>query len=193
MSREIDRYPVISAMRRDDKNTYEWLRTYANAGTADLEDAWQRPVRHNRKIERMALWNVLETGEHCMRIRDSERHLIRPALGDVETRYDLEASIRTVPELLPFTESERYKLRTMPDDPRGRNVELLRFHRAMGHEDGPYSIEHGPPELLDRWHQWLWVKGDLSVRGESPNPDAQVLSEGCYRLAGSLAILLEAA
>lgn len=151
-------------------NFYSRMQFHAGGATKYLYESWKRPKRHNKRIERAALWHTVGLEEDCGRALKPEHSLLLlpPPSTDVKTRYELQAAIRTVEATFPFTSSERDALR--------RDLEL-----GNAHFDDEGSI--GEPELVDQWHEWLWMdehrepKTSVEAIGASA-----VLGEGCARL-----------
>jgi hypothetical protein len=100
-----------------------------------------------------------------------------PPETDVQIRYELQAGMHTVHHSLPFTLPERDAL---------RSVDMLsdfdfKSERIVSRE----------PELVERWHQWLWTDAH-----QMPQTDVQalgmsaILAEGCTRLTRVLPKIL---
>lgn len=161
--------------------TYTRMQTHAGEVVRQLGYAWKRPVRHNRRIERAALWYTLHVARDCDRILDpaGTPDYVQPVTGDALARYDTEAAIRTIPETLPLTRREREILSGNQDR---RNFE---FEHGIG------NVALGQLALVERWHEWLWTTPTTtSARRASPNPTAELLIMGCARLANGLARIL---
>lgn len=159
---------------------YQQLEMCAGRAAEYLHEAWQRPVRHNRRIERAALFYTM--------IVDEQREvafwpinppdLLLPEGADTETHYELQAGLRTVEHQLPFRPEQRRAL-LAPD-----------VIREYEFESG--AIEKREPLAVATWHQWLWTtrrEGRRTIA--EPSAAASVLHEGCTRLAGSLAVILQ--
>jgi hypothetical protein len=102
----------------------QWNATEAAGQFAAVS---KRPVRHNRAIERAALWHTLALDKDCARILETNSwsQLVRPKTGIVRSRYEAEAAIRTIPSLLPFSSAESGILhRNMGD---GKDPKSFRF------------------------------------------------------------------
>lgn len=152
-----------------------------------MYEAWRRPVRHNRRIEREVLWHTVHLIKDCRDLLEWHRDdsFVTLPLPDPAKRYDIEAAIRTIPALIPFTQ---YECEAIRSSEQYRD----RFFSADGYENGVRGIGITQPELLARWHEWLWVSKEPSQRAAEPNPEAQALYAGYTRLAegmlGALAI-----
>jgi hypothetical protein len=159
-----------------------WLRTCSEMVVIGLNEAWQRSVRHNRMIERAALWSVLQvSGASTADVSLQKRALAQ--FRDADARYQFEASLRTIPDLLPFTERER---RSLGSHGEGGDI----WFSSGSTENGRTGVADYEPELTARWYSWLWVEGDPTTRGEEPSLEAQVLAQGCAHLAQALGIIL---
>jgi hypothetical protein len=167
---------------REQIATYISVQGFAYFTAAHLRDVWKRPVRHNRHIERAALWYALDVGNACERLLDpgNEGQYLRPSNGDATARYDAEAAIRTIPSILPFIERERRVLSENKD--RGNNFQ---FEHGIG------DVTLGQLALVERWHDWLWTPPDSSSeRRASPGSDAEILAVACTRLTNALGDVL---
>lgn len=147
--------------------------------TADrMDESWQRPVRHNPKLERSALWHAIALEGQCRRAVGDEFiptiFPLRQESADAEVRYEVEAATRTIPSLIPFASSELAQL------------------REAGAGAYPETMAIREPELAAEWHRWLWEGGS----GHKPDADqgeAAMLGIATRRLADGLhQILYEA-
>lgn len=155
---------------------YSLMNLNAGGAAFYLYQSWERPKRHNMRIERAAMWYTLMLDRDCGRALTSpDTSLLMPPGTDVQTRYELQAGINTVRHCLPWTHSEREILRS----PLNQMVEDYEF---IGGE-----IVAREPALADRWHQWLWMgqHGEPQTSIEALGASA-VLAEGCKRLSGVL-------
>jgi hypothetical protein len=147
-----------------------------------MQEAWRRPVRHNRKIERAALTSTVRIERYCRHLLMGDMgSFLTPPLPDPAKRYDIESAIRTIPSVIPFTRYECESIRDTKWDEAG-------FYAGV--DDDPGITR---PELLTRWHEWLWTpKADSGQRTDEPNPEAQALAASYARLSegmlGALAI-----
>ena len=151
--------------------------------------------------------DVVRMAQKLMQARDGQRPARRPRAGNGEAlepghplrlwppdartdvRYELQASIRMIDATVPFTASERQALTDGPlqaflDARRGvfSDEALARHeHRLADHE----------PELVARWHQWLWQdeldRPQTNVRAMGASA---VLAHSYEQLASSLYIIL---
>ncbi len=160
------------------------LRWDAAQAHGYLRQSWRRPVRHNLGIERWALWHVLDLNNDCHKaIMGWEdwysRYLMRPPIGELTARYEVQAGILTVHHVIPFDSAERERL----DKPRSVGPGV--WHDVIGEQE---------PDLIERWHTWLWTdeqgnqvrRDDLDQLGASAT-----LAEACGRLAVSLSPLVD--
>lgn len=134
--------------RMSDYNAYMRLRQAAAHTYHNVTESWKRPKRHNRKIERAALFWSLQLDDECVTIANRHIALPRPDTADVATRYEVQAGIRTVRAILPFTSRERA---TMP----GR-TEIWR-NPEFEADDPSMGLPLPDHRLVERWHQWLWM------------------------------------
>jgi hypothetical protein len=159
----------------DGISVYLRMQWDATEAVTKFTEASKRPVRHNQRIERAALWHVLSLDEDCARILDPAGwpHLVRPKTGVTRSRYEAEAAIRTIPELVPFTPQESDTLRY------NQHLHNFQFEHGIG------DVARGQLALCERWHEWLWTAGS-SARAQVRNPESKVLEVGCARLSVAL-------
>jgi hypothetical protein len=142
-----------------------------------LGEAWKRPVRHNKRIERTALWYALEVDKDYAEVLSMPKPFsllrdLRPE-AEVEERYEVQAAMHTIHHHLPFTAEER-------------NV----LHRAqsMSHDsfEGESVAARGPA-LVQRWHSWVW-EDERQVPQTSVEAlgASAIVAEGYFRLTQSL-------
>lgn len=180
-SEEVSRLP-LRGMVSEQIGIYTRMQTFAEQVVIQLGNAWKRPVRHNRRLERAALWYTLYVADDCNRLLDpnDRRQYLRPRTGEAKHRYEAEAAIRTIPDVLPFTRQERQALNGNKD--RRNNLE---FEHGIG------ATALGQTALVERWHDWLWTSPDGgSERRASPGSDAEVFSVACVRLSNALGEIL---
>lgn len=150
---------------------------HAKSAARWMTEAWRRPVHQNRRIENTALWYAMSLEERCRPgVADEPWRDLLQATNTPSTRYEIEAAVRCLPLMLPFTGDELDSLRT-----------------ASGAQDIEFAqgtlISHS--SLFSRWALWLWNVSTTSQRW-TPNREAQAFAEGCERLAASIgAVLLE--
>lgn len=174
--------PLLRGVPFEQLGTYSRMRSVAYFAVGHLSEAWKRPVRHNRRIERAALWYALDIADDCERLLDpaDRGRYLRPTTGDAEARYDAEAAIRTIPNVLPFTSREREML--------GANRDV-RNNFQFEHGIGDAAL--GQLALAERWHDWLWTPPESPLeRRASPGSDAEVLAMACTRLTIALGEVL---
>jgi hypothetical protein len=171
----------FAVLSEDDRRSYGQMVSTARAVVQELGKAWRHPSRHDQERERAALWNVLGLDQACSQIleEDDKSQLLHPSIGATAMRYDVEAGIHMIPELLPYTQEERQSLRSNP------------AYRSRDFGHGIYD-EH---LLVFQWHLWIWERRHMVDEGRFvsvPSPDGQLLAEGCGRLADSLQHILTA-
>jgi hypothetical protein len=125
-----------------------WTRIHKEAkGTARfLALSWKRSDPRSPAIERAALDHTLALEMRCQTaISISSIEVPYPMLplsrelGTPKARYDVEASCRMIPGLLPYTELD------LPD------IRSLRGYNIDNRPDAERATE-----LFARWHNWLW-------------------------------------
>jgi hypothetical protein len=161
------------------KHFYSLLAMDAGSAAFNLYEAWERPVRHNKKIERLALWHTVRLDEECERASSDMRllpHLtFSPSNAMLETRYDIQAAIATVPQLVPFTGSERNR---------------LRVPTQKTFEDWGEDMSARESELVDRWHVWLWLENSRTRDPDADRGNASALALAARGLADGLRSVL---
>jgi hypothetical protein len=153
---------------------FDLLHFYAAGAIDHLEASWKRPGRHNKKIERLAMWYSVSLELGCEQIRspDSPAHLYYRSLavGNPETRYDIESAVQLIPPLFPYANpDEKSRLRAFSD---------------RSFEDWGETMAQREPRLVAQWHSWLWQKGNLSIEGD--HGQASVFAVAVSRLATGL-------
>jgi hypothetical protein len=167
----------LSSESRHGISVYMRMQWNAAEATGHLASASKRPVRHNRRIERAALWYVLSLDDDCARIVDPIgpwHKLVRPKTGEIESRYEAEAAIRTIPHLVPFSPWESKKLRA------SQNLSNFQFEHYVGDIACEYSL------LFERWHDWLWAASS-SDHVTTQSPESSELKLSCAQLSAALA------
>lgn len=144
-------------------------------GTAwHLRQAWARPVRHNRRIERGALWGALLLDAECRQALASDplQSLLSPPTGSLNARYELQAGIRVVTNIMPFTLEERQRL-----CPTG--VQDYQFETE--------DVTNREPEVVERWHNWVWTDTEREPQTSARALGASaLLAEAGNRISDSL-------
>jgi hypothetical protein len=147
-------------------------------GTAEfLRESWNRPKRHNRRIERAALWYTVSLDQGCQRaLHPAQNKLLLPPSTDQEIRYELQAGIRTVHDTFPFSPRER---------------ELLEYEVEKGNPRFENDDVILASDLVQRWHGWLWMD-DQGVPQNSTEAlgSSAILAEACMRLCDVLPQLM---
>lgn len=155
-----------------------YARMYASAGglTWNLEEAWKRRVRHNERLERTALYSGLLLARECtLTLEEDRAEVLMPEGASTAQRYELQGGMRAVYYGLPFSQGERRRLYGSYEGMRN----LLAFQVR--------KLEDNEPDLVARWHQWLWPEG---TEGRWPATDdfgvVDVLAEGARRLRATI-------
>jgi hypothetical protein len=175
-------------LTQHERSIYRWLGSCAAQTAGLLHAAWQRPFRHNKVIERAALWNVIRVEGWCdtMLHQAPYQHLMRPKASDAATRYEFEAAIRTIPELLPFQPNERKAL---------HRASTRKYDSEFGIEDvedGVPGIGRLYPELTNRWHRWIWSpEPHRASQPDTPSLESEIMAQACTHLARSIGAILE--
>jgi hypothetical protein len=163
-----------SVIERASSPSYQVMSLTAGAAAVHMHQSWRRPVRHNRQIERAALWNCLRLDLGCAAI-------IRHGLGASDglglepiDRYQLHAAAYIVHHNLPYGEEERAEL--LPGD-------------SLGQFEFPDEPRPGGREitLVERWHGWLWEQPEPSGKTPAvPSAVGVMVAEACSRIADAL-------
>lgn len=147
---------------------WEESRGYAAGAAWSLQESWKRPVRHNRRLERLALWYTVKLDENCaMAVNPDARVFPLTATAfDPEARYEVTAALREIPRLVPFA--------------LGRD----RLRQPIGYQLETWGKEMAvrEPSLVDDWREWLWTSPRAPVDPED-HGDASVLAIACSRFA----------
>lgn len=134
----------------------DWTMIYDDAyGVAgNLTESWKRRVRHNKALERLALWHTVRLELHCEKITAVHSNISKAAVlasGPPYARYEIAAAISMIPALPPFTEFE---------------LQRLRVNTGEVFERWGDDMAEREPTLVETWHEWLW-QGDFNDRGQA--------------------------
>ncbi len=147
-----------------------------------LHQSWERPVRHNRKIERTALWYAVHLESVCERVSDDPdlqpRILPLPPSDATppEVRYEFEAAVRAIPPLFPLDRQEIKQI-------------LTPTWESVDEWVGPAEERHAP--LLERWHAWLWAEeGSEQAHPQGDHGESSVLAIAASRIAEHVPTIL---
>jgi hypothetical protein len=172
MNKRVGEDPRERRAELDAHGAYSRMLFDALTTSDALVGSWRRPKRHNRAIERDALFCSLLLDADCRAALADGSAIPSAMVASAETRYEVHAAIQTVHVVLPFTLAERDVL-TSP--------EMVRNPR--------FEDESAVPDtgLLERWHEWLWMD-ELGVPQTSTEAlgASAILQEGCRRLSMSL-------
>jgi hypothetical protein len=123
------------------------LSTEATGVGHAVEGVWRHPGEVGLSRERNALWRSICLDWWC---EQGAEHGFGQSVLELATRnarpvlfYDAEAASRMVPDLLPFDEAERDRL---------RGVDV---RSGSGDE-----ISAREPQLFGRWCQWIWEEDE---------------------------------
>lgn len=162
---------VYKELAWDDWEAYSRMRNTAHIAGKYMRESWKRPSNRYRHIERMALWSAVLLDIDCGEALKSGHELrLWPPDVSPQTRYGLQASVRMVHATLPFTAEERQALSEGP---------LHTFNETYPETESKELAAH-EPELVERWHEWLWLdelgqqQRDVTKLGASA-----ILAEGC--------------
>ena len=130
------------------RNEAYWvLRGLFTAGTwtaYNLKEAWQRPVRHNKQIEREALFHAVDLTALCIDALRNHSSVLLPSATTPHRRHTLQAAVRTASSILPFS--------------------LAELSALQAEQEGNFLFETeeaiSTPELVARWHEWVWKDCD---------------------------------
>lgn len=156
---------------------YERLQVDARGTRIGLEEVWGRPNGDNREIERKALWFAIGLNFSCRNVVEHGKFLLQPRrVASAVTRYEIQAGMLTVHSMFPFTYEEGSDLWGP-----GKKSQDMEGWIRDGSDEG---VAFREPELLDRWHRWIWEDeaGNQQIEREAVGPSA-VFAEACGRLA----------
>lgn len=165
------------ALDRESDNFFARLQFEASGTVKYARESWQRPKRHNRRLERAALWYALGLDADCEEALQPYRsELLLPVGTDVSNRYEIQAAVRSIHGVFPYSPVTR---------------DLLR----KGSSGNPhFEVEDAiaRPECFDRWHSWLWMDGHDNPQSSIEALGASaILAEACARLSNVLPKLLD--
>jgi hypothetical protein len=166
------------SLPQDIYHVYTRMEFFAWGAAKDLYESWQRPKRHNKRIERSALWHAVLLDKDCGQALEPDRKaVLLPPSTAVETRYELQAAVRTVHTTLPFIPLEREVLRREFDET---------GNTGFADEDAIRRTT-----LFERWHEWLWMDEQRApITSVEALGASAILAEGCARLRNITAGLL---
>ena len=150
------------------------VRMGARSAYSHLQQAWERPVRHNLRIERAALWHSLITDLYCQQmLHSSEFGGLLDRYSNPVDAYELTAGALAISHTLPFTDSEKEKIRSTPAE----MIKVFEFRHD--------STAQRAPGLFSEWHGWLWTTEVEGRRAPSnmPSLPASMLAEACLRVS----------
>jgi len=174
--------PTPEMLPRDGKAYEIYTLTWSAADTLAecLPTAWDRSF--NVKGEYLhkayaleALSQALDLDWCCQQVLADPKLLV-PEAGSPEAKYAFQAGIYIAHNILPYSQEERSRLGPAELSIR-RNATSLRDRDAASQE----------PELIERWHEWIWLDthgrptSEVSVLGASA-----ILAVAAKRLADSL-------
>ncbi|HTW43108.1 MAG TPA: hypothetical protein VMD79_12405 [Solirubrobacteraceae bacterium] len=145
----------------------------AGEALSSMQEVWRRPVRHNMRIEQDALTDTTHVLQDCRLLIAQEGGAQVRMSHDPHQRYEVEAAIRTIPALVPFTAEECRNLRENETRVVEHDMYVIEYPRQYQY-------------LVERWHKWLWSPKEPGSRAQSPNPDAELLAYSYERLANAL-------
>jgi hypothetical protein len=166
----------------DDFVAYRTMLQYAGATLRYLDVSWQQALDHDRGLERMALWHAVVLGDECAEALEPGHELrMWPPAVSARIRYGLQAGIRMVHATLPFTDEERQALGEIPLRPMINRPRPIESDELAAHE----------PELVERWHQWLW-SDELGIPQQTAARlgASMLLAESCVQLRAGIEPIL---
>jgi hypothetical protein len=160
------------------------LQAQARDLNLNLAASWRNPASHDKAIERRAMWHALRLAKACDEPWDRDRPvedyrwLVYWAAGDAdpEARYDLQAAMRMIPRLVPFTPPVITR--------------LIDKHPAEDFETWEAYVQGQELPLADRWHRWLWDIDTEGLPAERDHGRASELAVATSRLADGLEVIL---
>jgi hypothetical protein len=167
-----------TGLSEDDYHFYSRLEFDAAGVVRSLFESRKRVHRHNARIERAALWYALALDEECAYALDpTNGRILAPPSADMGTRYELQAGMRVVRAVIPFTQIERSLLGSPG------------MHSNFRFENRDAIQEQN---LFNRWHEWLWTRDEDVARPPSATGESMILGEASARLlAGAQTILAQ--
>jgi hypothetical protein len=165
---------------RDGKAYEAYVQTWGAAGSLYdyLLAACDRSPNHrgeylHKEYAFDALKEALDLDWYCQRIL-ADPELLTPEVGSPEAKYDFQAGIYIAHHILPFSLEERGRLCSPDEMPPEK---WARFEESAGRE----------PELVERWHQWIWTDAHgHPTKGSSALGASAILGVAAWRLTESL-------
>lgn len=182
--------------------TVEWmdaLRSGADEVAGGLRVAWRLGPEGVRRSEATTLLSAIALYQNCQRTLGTSELPPAPEpdlltaispVAETETRYDIEAALRTIPELVPrvvrFTMYGVYAYLPDPD--------------RIGFNAWSDQLNERHAEVADEWHDWIWAShryGGAVVRHEELTDeaardygDSSMLALAAGRLSAGLTTIL---
>jgi hypothetical protein len=173
-----------------------WRMQREAASTAQyMAESWtRRPTRPNKKIERLALWHTIYLDASCRRAFKGRTQIDAPlrtpplqlseSHADAQTRYDIQAAARMVPELVSFRDDRE------------------EFYRgSLGNIGSSFdawckAVAEHKPRIVGEWHRWLWSTRHISDPADIPagpgdHGESSLLAIAAERIASGLELVLE--
>jgi len=165
-----------TSLTSDTYNFYSRLQFEAATTLRYLGESWLRLQRHNRAIERAALWCALQLDPDCREAVTGDVLSALPASIPAATRYEVHGAVHTLAATMPLTIDEQLALTTpgLSSNPR--------------FADGSAIAQQ---DLVERWHDWLWsdeVEG--SRYGARALGSSAIYAEGCSHLVEAVPVVL---
>lgn len=178
-----ERWDHAKELSPEDWKNYREMRRGAKQAHRYLEASRRTDGDERRTLERVALWHAVIAERACAEALEPGHFLqLWPPGVSVETRYGLQAAMRMVTGLLPFTTEERQRL--------AEPLKELFLNPPWEVESG--DLADHEPEQVERWHNWLWTDefGLPHTHVELLGPSA-VLDESYKELATHLHEILK--
>jgi hypothetical protein len=155
---------------------HQWaaLLFAAEGAATTLRESWKRPVRHNKKIERLALWHTVSLEHQCEQAQEPDsviRLPLQPNDCGPEARYEIESAVRMIPRVVPYLDLDLHRLRA---------------DTGETSEDWGEDMAERNPSLVARWHRWLWANDPHQPYAEGEHGQASVLAVAASRLAANI-------
>lgn len=149
-----------------------------------LCEAWHGSARRpHPSIEGHALFHAVRLDELCERVGASDRRedSLAPLIAfsnqnlPAETLFDIHAAVVTIPQLFPYSDHERSRLR----------VQTRKNGEAWGQD-----MTEREPYLVEKWHDWLWHENPSDRGPDIDRGDASTFTVAADRLSQGLQRIL---
>jgi hypothetical protein len=156
-----------------------YIRFHASGVEREIQETHQRPSRHNREIERLALWHTVELSVSCgIAVNHPGVPTLKELVAGLEqtARYDVLAAVPLIPQLHPFSLQALARMQQA-----GRDGSFEAWGESVMRTEAP---------LVEQWHGWLWNSA-TSGPGKDDFGESTTLCIAADRLAAALRSLWE--